>query len=239
MKEKGCTGETMMQETTQQAQRWATFDCYGTLVDWENGMRQALETIVPGDVARSLLEHYYEIEKEVQAERPFRSYRDVLAETLRRAAARMGVALAPGAEHVLADTLPGWPVFPDVGPALQALREAGWKLAILSNVDRDLIAGTLRVLPVPFDDVVTAEDVQSYKPALNHFLRFREKNQVADERWVHVARSYFHDIVPTSQLGIQRVWINRDAETAPAPLATVVLPDLRDLTPTLQQLIQV
>lgn len=228
----------MMQETTQQAQRWATFDCYGTLVDWEKGMRQALETVIPGDVSRSLLEHYYEIEKEVQAERPFRSYRDVLAETLRRAAARMGVALAPGAEHVLADTLPDWPVFPDVGPALQALRAAGWKLAILSNVDRDLIAGTLRALPVPFDDVVTAEDVQSYKPALNHFLRFREKNQVADERWVHVARSYFHDIVPASQLGIQRVWINRDGETVPAELATVILPDLRDLAATLQQLVR-
>src|SRR5947199_7311808 len=114
------TGEYMMQETTKQTQHWATFDCYGTLVDWEKGMRQALETVVPGDVARSLLEHYYEIEKEVQAEQPFRSYRDVLAETLRRAAARTGVALAPGAEHVLADTLPGWPVFPDVGPALQA-----------------------------------------------------------------------------------------------------------------------
>jgi 2-haloacid dehalogenase len=226
----------MMQETTMQTQHWATFDCYGTLVDWQNGMRQALETVIPDDVARSLLAHYYEIEKEVEAEQPFRSYREVLAETLRRAAARTGITLAPGAEHVLADTLPDWPVFPDVGPALQTLRAEGWKLAILSNVDRDLIAGTLRVLPVPFDDVVTAEDVQSYKPSLNHFRRFRDKNQVADENWVHVARSYFHDIVPASQLGIARVWINRDGEEAPAPLATVVLPDLRNLAPTLQQL---
>jgi 2-haloacid dehalogenase len=225
-----------MQETTKQTQRWATFDCYGTLVDWQNGMRRALETVIPGDVARSLLQHYYEIEKEVEAEQPFRSYRDVLAETVRRAAARTGIALAPGAEHVLADTLPGWPVFPDVGPALQALRAEGWKLAILSNVDRGLIAGTLRVLPVPFDDVVTAEDVRAYKPVLNHFRSFRDRNQVADENWVHVARSYFHDIVPASQLGIARVWINRDGEEAPAPLATVVLPDLRDLSATLHQL---
>src|SRR5438067_12876553 len=102
-----------MQEMTKQTQRWATFDCYGTLVDWENGMRQALETVIPGDVSRSLLEHYYEIEKEVQAEQPFRTYSDVLAETLQRTTARTGIALTPGAEHVLTDTLPGWSVFPD------------------------------------------------------------------------------------------------------------------------------
>jgi 2-haloacid dehalogenase len=225
----------MMQETTERAQRWATFDCYGTLIDWEEGMRRALETVLPGNASR-LLEHYYQVEKEVEAEQPFRSYRDVLAETLRRAAGRMGVALPSGAERVLAETLPNWPVFADVGPALQALRAEGWKLAILSNVDRDLIAGTLRLLPVPFDDVVTAEDVRAYKPSLNHFRHFRDRNQVADEDWVHVARSYFHDIIPASQLGIRRVWVNRGGDTAPAPLATVVLPNLHDLAPTLQQL---
>lgn len=225
----------MMQETTKQTQRWVTFDCYGTLVNWQNGMRQALATIILGDVTQ-LLAYFYQVQNEVEAEQPFRSYRNVLAETLRRAAERKGIALTPGSEHVLADTLPDWPVFSDVGPALQALRTDGWKLAILSNVDKDLIAGTLRVLPVPFDDVVTAEDVHAYKPALNHFRRFREKNQVADENWVHVARSRFHDIVPTSQLGIRRIWINRDGETTPEPLATVVLPNLRDLAPTLKRL---
>src|SRR6266567_6306620 len=220
-----------MQETTAREQRWATFDCYGTLINWEEGMRQALETILPGESSR-LLEHYYQIEKEVEAESPFRSYRNVLAETLRRTARRTGVALASGAEHVLSETLPDWPVFPDVGPSLNALRAAGWKLAILSNVDRDLISGTLRVLPVPFDDVVTAEDVRSYKPSLNHFQHFRDKNQVADEHWVHVARSYFHDIVPASQLGIQRVWVNRRGDIAPEPLATVEMPDLSGLPST-------
>lgn len=224
-----------MQEITAQEQRWATFDCYGTLIDWQEGMRQALETILPGNSSR-LLEQYYQIEKEVEAESPFRSYRNVLAETLRRTARRTGIGLASGAEHVLSQTLPDWPAFPDVGPSLNALRAAGWKLAILSNVDRDLISGTLRVLPAPFDDIVTAEDVRSYKPSLNHFQHFRDKNQVANAHWVHVARSYFHDIVPASQLGIQRVWINREGDTAPEPLATVILPDLLDLPSTLQQL---
>jgi 2-haloacid dehalogenase len=222
-----------MQEAIQQ--RWATFDCYGTLIDWEGGMRQALETILPGNASR-LLAHYYQIENQVEVEQPFRSYRNVLAETLRRTAKTTGIPLASGAEHILADTLPNWPVFPDVGPALTALRAAGWQLAILSNVDRDLIAETLRTLPVPFDDVVTAEEVRAYKPSLNHFNHFRDKHQVTDKNWVHVARSYFHDIVPTSQLGIQRVWVNRGGDTAPNPLATVELPDLRNLPSTLQQL---
>ncbi len=224
-----------MQNTPPREQCWATFDCYGTLIDWEEGMRQALETILPSNSSR-LLEHYYQIEKEVETESPFRSYRNVLAETLRRTAWRIGIGLGSGAEHILSQTLPDWPVFLDVGPSLNALRAAGWKLAILSNVDRDLISGTLRVLAIPFDDVVTAEDVRSYKPSLNHFQYFRDKNQVVDKYWVHIARSYFHDIVPASQLGIQRVWVNRSGDTAPGPLATVTLPNLSDLPPTLDQL---
>jgi 2-haloacid dehalogenase len=222
-----------MQDAIQQ--RWVTFDCYGTLIDWEAGMKQAMETILPGD-ASQLLARYYQVEKEVETEQPFRSYRNVLAETLRRTARVAGMPLASGAEHVLSATLPGWPVFPDVGPALTELRAAGWKLVILSNVDRDLIAETLRVLPVPFDDVVTAEEVRAYKPSLNHFHRFREKHRVADQNWVHVARSYYHDIVPASQLGLRSIWINRSGETAPDPLATVELPDLQDLPSTLKQL---
>src|SRR5436305_9065563 len=117
-----------MQEAVEQP--WATFDCYGTLIDWERGMRQALEAILPGDAPR-LLAHYYQIENQVEVELPFRSYRNVLAETLRRTARKVGIPLASGAEHVLAETLPDWPAFPDVGPALRALRAAGWKLAIL------------------------------------------------------------------------------------------------------------
>jgi 2-haloacid dehalogenase len=222
-----------MQEAA--GQHWATFDCYGTLIDWETGMKRAMETIVPGNTAQ-LLAQYYELEKQVEGEQPFRSYRNVLAEALRRSARATGVVLASGAEHVLANTLPDWPVFPDVGRSLSALRTAGWKLAILSNVDRDLIAGTARRLPVTFDDIITAEDVRGYKPSLNHFHRFREKHQPADGHWVHVARSYYHDIVPAAQLGIPRVWINRSGETAPEPLATVELPNLLTLAPTLQTL---
>jgi 2-haloacid dehalogenase len=125
------------------------FDCYGTLVDWQREMRDA-PVSVAGSHANELLRAYHEVEAAVQAER-FRPYRDVMAEALRRAAQHRHVPLRPGAEHVLARTLPGWPCLAGVGPSLGRLREFGWRLAILSNIDRDLIAGTLERLPVAFD----------------------------------------------------------------------------------------
>ena len=224
-----------MSEKQEAATFWATYDCYGTLVDWESGMSQALSRVVPGNI-NQLLELYYEVEHEVEAERPFRSYREVLAETLRRSAARLNIGLAPGAEHILSDTLANWPVFPDVGPALTELKQQGWKLAILSNVDKDLIAGTLENMTVEFDLVVTAQEVQSYKPGLPHFRRFQEITGIEKSHWVHVARSFFHDITPAHQLGIKSVWINRDHSPAPEPLATVTLPDLTQLPATLAAL---
>ncbi len=219
---------------SQRTQRWATFDCYGTLVDWEGGMRQAVATIAP-DRAAEVMALYYEIEPEVEHE-VFRPYREVLAETLRRTAAKIGLELSPGSEHVLSNTLPDWPIFEDVGPALKALHEQGWKLAILSNVDRDLIAKTLQKFPEPIDLIVTAEDVKSYKPALGHFQRFRELTGVTEADWVHVARSFFHDIRTASQLGLRSVWINRGNDPTPEPLATVILPNLQALPATLAQL---
>ncbi len=215
--------------------RWVTFDCYGTLVDWDRGMAQAIESVASGQ-ARRLLARYHQLEPQVEAERPFRRYRAVLAESLRRAAAQEGVPLPLGGEAVLADTLPTWPAFEDVGPALLALRGAGWKLAILSNVDRDLIAGTLTRIPVSFDVVVTAEDVQAYKPALAHFRHFQESARVGISDWVHVARSYFHDIVPASRIGIRRVWINRGGDRDDPSVASAVLADLRRLPATLDAL---
>jgi 2-haloacid dehalogenase len=215
--------------------RWITFDCYGTLVDWKGGMARAIESVAPGK-AKSLLETYHQLEPVVEAERPFRRYREVLAETLRRAAQREGVILAPGAEYVLAQTLPDWPLFPDVEQALRTLRKSGWKLAILSNVDRDLIAGTLTRLPIPFDAIVTAEDVQAYKPAHAHFQRFAERSDATSANWIHVAASWFHDIVPASQLGIRTVWINREGEQSHNGLAAVELPDMHDLPDTLSRL---
>jgi 2-haloacid dehalogenase len=212
--------------------RWASFDCYGTLVDWRAGIASAVERVAPGRSAQ-LLPLYYRHEAAVQAE-GFRPYREVLAESLRRAAGEAGVHLPAGGEAVLAETLPDWPVFPDVGPALSALREGGWRLAVLSNVDPDLFAGTRRRLPVPIDVLVTAADVGSYKPAPAHFQRFRQTSRPA--RQVHVAQSYFHDIIPAHGLGIAAVWINRLGEREDESIAAAVLPDLKTLPHTLERL---
>jgi 2-haloacid dehalogenase len=207
--------------------RWVTFDCYGTLVDWRHGLRTSAELIAPGEGAR-LLEAYNRHEPAVQSESPSMRYRQVLAEALRRACAQEKVELNADDASVAAETLPYWPVFPEVRAELSALREAGWRLALLTNCDRDLVAGTRRRLGVPFDAVVTAEDAGAYKPAMAHFELFRSTYE--PQTWVHVAQSYFHDMVPAHRLGLPRVWINRLGERpADASVVQGVRQDLRGL----------
>ncbi|MGW0195760.1 HAD-IA family hydrolase [Nonomuraea sp. NPDC003201] len=207
--------------------RWVTFDCFGTLVDWRHGIRTSAELIAPGQGAR-LLEAYNRHEHVVQAESPTLRYRHVLAEALRRACADEKVELNEDDAQVLGTTIPYWPVFPEVGAELSALRGAGWRLALLTNCDRDLIAETRRRLPVAFDAVLTSEDVGAYKPADAHFETFRRSYEPT--QWVHVAQSYFHDMVPAHRLGIPRVWINRQGERpADEKIIQQRLPDLGGL----------
>jgi 2-haloalkanoic acid dehalogenase type II len=190
-----------------------TFDCYGTLVDWERGIAEALERAAGADGVTldraAVLRAYHEIEPRIQAER-YRRYREVLALTARAVAERLGWPLAPGREAFLPESLPTWPPFPDTNGALRRLRDAGHRLAILSNVDDDLLAGTRRRLDVAFDFVVTAQQVGSYKPAPGHFAAARER--IGAARWLHVAQSYFHDVQPARALGIASAWINRKGE---------------------------
>ncbi len=214
--------------------RWVSFDCYGTLVDWEAGMSAALESVV-GDRAADVLSTYHELEARVQEER-FRPYREVLALALERAAAAHGLALDATQRDVLGATLPSWPVFADTAPSLTALREAGWSLAILSNIDRDLIEQTLPALGAEVDLVVTAEDVRSYKPALAHFVEFRRRSGVQAGAWVHVACSLFHDVEPARGLGVPTVWIDREGR-GPDPRPTVTLDGLRPLAQRLAALV--
>jgi 2-haloalkanoic acid dehalogenase type II len=190
-----------------------TFDCYGTLIDWESGIGAWFEAAAAGDgiaLARpELLAAYAAIEPAVEAE-AFRSYRDVLAETARRVANRLAWPLTLERARGLADSLPSWKPFPDTNPALERLAAAGYRLGILSNVDDDLLAGTLRHLTVPFDLLVTAQQVCSYKPSPGHFETARRR--IGESRWLHAARSHFHDVVPCRALGIPVAWVNRSAE---------------------------
>ena len=215
--------------------RWATFDCYGTLADWLGGMRAALEPIAGADTER-LLGAYHDLEPEIQAEHPARRYRAVLAETLRRAAERERVELPPGGEHALAKQWHRMPVFDDVRPALTELRQDGWRLAILSNCDDDLLAQTVDVIGVEFDLLVTAERTGTYKPAHGHFTHFRELAEPPPGSWVHVANSWFHDIKPASEVRVPTVWVNRDRTSHDPSIASAVLPDMRELRTTLRRI---
>lgn len=192
-------------------ERWATFDCYGTLVDWNGGIGGELARLFGAGWAPGLLARYHELEPQVQAE-AYRSYAEVLTLTLGRLAREEGLALPEGEARSLPRSLPDWPVFPEAPVALAELRRRGWRLAILSNSDRDLIAASQGRIGVPFDETVVAEEVGSYKPRHRHWEAFFERTGAPREGHVHVAASLFHDIAPARELGLRSVWVNRLGE---------------------------
>jgi len=199
-------------------ERWATFDCYGTLIDWDGG------------IARELLAAYHELEPQVQAESPALAYRDVITETVRR--------VGSSDPERLVRSLPSWAPFPEVRASLEELRGRGWRLAILSNSDSDLIEASKKRLGVPFDATIVASEIGSYKPALGHWRRFFEETGADRQRHVHVAASHFHDIAPAAELGLTTVWVNRLGERrSPAP--TREIGDLEPLPEVLDELVPV
>ena len=206
--------------------RWATFDCYGTLIDWNGGIRAQLGRVFGEDRADELLRRYHELEPELQADGTL-SYREVLTEALRR------LGVPDGEEAALADSLPDWQPFPEVPQALEEARDRGWRLAILSNTDRDYIEASMRRLGGGFELAIVASEIGSYKPALGHWRAFED--QVGRPPDVHVAASLFHDVAPANELGLPSIWINRLGET-PGPAPTRELPDLSVLAETLDEL---
>ena len=217
------------------AERWATFDCYGTLIDWNLGIRTELERLFGVEVAPRLLERYHELEHGLEAD-TYRTYHQVLTLALEQLAQDEAIQLPEGEAGALARSLPEWPPFPEVPAALTELRNRGWKLAILSNTDRDLIAASERQLGVPIDLAIVAEGVKSYKPAHAHWERFFEATSAEREQHVHVAASLFHDIAPAKELDLRSVWINRLGETAD-PKPDRELTDLTNLPDTLEELV--
>jgi 2-haloacid dehalogenase len=216
--------------------RWATFDCYGTLVDWNAGVRAELERLLGATDGERLLERYHAIEPRVQRERPEASYREVMASVLEELASEVGTSLPDDERDALGRSLPGWPIFPEVPGALAETRERGWRLAALTNSDRDLIDASLETIGVPFDGTVVASEIGSYKPAHGHWRVFYESTGADGAFHVHVAQSHFHDIAPANELGIPSVWINRLGERhEPAP--TRELRDLNVLADVLDELV--
>jgi 2-haloacid dehalogenase len=217
------------------ADRWATFDCYGTLVDWLSGIRSTLERLFPDADPEALLARYLEVEPRVQADGGI-SYRAVMAEALAEVAEIEGLKVPQGEAQALAESLPSWPVFPEVRAALGESRARSWKLAILSNTDADFLEASLASIGVDVDLRIVAGDIGSYKPAFEHWETFFRTSGADRSRHVHVAASLFHDVEPCAALGLPCVWINRLSETSALPRAAT-LEDLTHLPATLDEVI--
>jgi 2-haloacid dehalogenase len=217
--------------------RWATFDCYGTLVDWNAGIRAELEKLFGVERADALLARYHDLEPKIQAASHGASYGEVLTIALETLAAETGLTLPEGEASALARSLPGWPVFEDVQEGLSQARERGWRLAILSNTDRDLIDSSMDAIGVHFDLSIVAGEIGSYKPAHRHWAVFRERVGGADSiHHVHVAQSLYHDIAPAYELGIPSIWVNRLDEPDDSRASRTLL-SLARLADTLDELV--
>jgi 2-haloacid dehalogenase len=216
--------------------RWATFDCYGTLIDWERGILDAFTGLWPEADAHGLLATYHELEPQVQTGSGA-PYAQVLADVLRGVADRHGLALDPDDRDALSRTLPEWPPFAEVPDALAELQRRGWKLAILSNTDPEFLDASIRRIGVDVDLRITVADTGSYKPAHGHWDTFFSSTDADRAGHVHVAASLFHDIAPAgNELGLRAVWINRLDETTDLPVAAE-LTDLRSLPDVLDGLV--
>ncbi|MDH5759917.1 MAG: haloacid dehalogenase type II [Gemmatimonadota bacterium] len=220
-----------------------TFDCYGTLIDWERGIREAALPVFGAHgkemEPQALLELFARLEPEAErSDHGFRSYREVLERVMERMGEEVGFVPTPGERAGFAASVATWPPFPDTVAALRALADR-YRLAVVSNVDDDLFAGSAAQLGVRFDELVTAQQVRSYKPAHAHFHEVLRRLGVPRQRVLHVAQSLYHDIGPANQLGISSVWINRRAgrEGGGATPPATAMPDLE--VPSLAALVEI
>ena len=210
--------------------RIITFDCYGTLIDWNAGISQAL--IAEGERQgfhtdrEIILDVYHDAEMRVQSGH-YRTYREILELLEKEIATQLGWEV-PASPGYLADSLPSWQPFVDSNRSLERFGAMGFELGILSNIDDELLAGTRRHFTVDFDLLVTAQQLRSYKPATRHFEYALEMCGKGQAAILHIAQSYFHDIHPAVCMGIKTVWVNRMSETVTddCPLPTVEVADL-------------
>ena len=205
--------------------RYLTFDCYGTLIDWRAGIESSLEKAFgrTGLKGKELMEAYVSAEKAEEAS--YMKYREILVRSARRAGRAIGHPLEESAARKFAASVPSWPVFADTVKFLKEAGKKGYGRYILSNVDVDLLEGTIKKNGLEVDGYVTAEEVKSYKPKWRHWERFMEKTGAEKDEVLHVAQSLYHDIVPTQEMGIASAWINRYRGSLPAGLQPLAISD--------------
>ena len=192
--------------------RLITFDCYGTLIDWESGLLAALRPLFSRDGHKvgdaQILELYGEIEAEFESG-PYMPYREILSRTPQEISRRLGIEISVEEGSAFAESLTRWQPFSDTVPALLSLAKR-FQLGIISNVDDDLFAETRKKFaPVTFDFVVTAQQMQSYKPAQRNFEEAIRRSGLKKDQALHAGQSLYHDIAPANALGIRNVWVNR------------------------------
>lgn len=222
-----------------------SFDCYGTLIDWENGILPVLRHLTSvhkiAQTDDELLALFGELEPEVQSG-SYKTYRQVLREVVEKMGERFGFEPTPSESESLADSIQNWQPFPDTVEALKALKQK-YKLVIISNIDDDLFAQTNRHLQVEFDHIITAQQAQSYKPSRYNFEFALQKTGISPDKLLHVAQSIFHDIVTAKSMGLSTVWVNRRqgkvgaGATKPATAQPdLEVPDLKTLVSLIHEL---
>ena len=208
---------------------WISFDCYGTLIDWETGLLGYLRPLLKSKghalSDAEILNLYSELEPRAQSG-AYHCYREVLAQVVREFGAELRFSVSSADANGLAESIRSWQPFADTVPALLSL-QSRYKLAVLSNIDDDLFAYTAPKLGVDFDAVVTAQQVRSYKPSFNNFEALLRRYKIPRERLLHVAESLYHDVVPAYALEISTVWVNRrQGKAAAATKFVEAHPDL-------------
>ncbi len=213
--------------------RAITFDCYGTLIDWETGLLGALRPVLRAHGSKlrdeQILALYAELEP--AAQNPYRRYREVLQEVVLGFGKRLGFQVSEVEARSLPDSLKGWQPFPDTVAALQKL-QTHFRLAIVSNTDDELFAGTAPHLQVKFDQVITAEQADAYKPSLAPFRLALERLGLPKEQVLHAGQSVYHDVVPARSLGLATVLVRRRGSGATRVVADkpdLEVPDLQTL----------
>ena len=212
-----------------------SFDCYGTLIDWETGILSTIKSLLTAHSLdlddRCILELYGQFEREAQGQSPFLNYRSVLQRIVTSYGTQLGFQPSPQERDLLVQSIANWQPFPDTVPALKQLKTR-FKLAIISNVDDDLFQESERLLQVQFDWIITAQQTGCYKPDSEIFEQAFRTIGLPRYRHLHVAQSLYHDIAPTHAMGLKTVWVNREgARSTPAmdSPADLEVPDLRTL----------